>query len=364
MEKLRVLVVDASSVHRLAMTEALKSIDEVEVVGMAPNGKIGLTRVEQLRPDLITLDMGMPDMGGMEMLRRLKAAGSSVDVLMVSLHPLRGTEVAVEAAKLGAFGFITRSAATDHRENAESLRADLRRVMDTYVTNRLLRAARKATGPAREPAPPPAAASATRASLPSAAQSVEIVAVGISTGGPQALGKVIPQLPEDLPAPVVVVQHMPDSFIGALVAGLNDKSRIRVVEGQDGLPLRGGTVYLAPGEKQMKVAGRAHGEVLVLTDDPPENHCKPAADYLFRAVAEVYGPQALGVIMTGMGADGREGLKLMKARGARVIAQDKDSCVVFGMPMEAIRAGVADCVVPLEEIAAHIVRMVGHGAHS
>ena len=364
MEKLRVLVVDDSSVHRLALSEALKGIDGVEVVGTAPNGRIALTRIEQLRPDLVTLDVEMPEMDGIEMLRRLKAAGSPVDVLMVSVHTLRGTEVTLQALELGAFDFVTKPVGTDLRKNMDALRADLKRAIDTFVTNRLLRATRKATGPGPQQTPPAAAKIATQSPSSVSASPVEIVAVGISTGGPQVLGKVIPQLPADLPVPVVIVQHMPASFIGAMVASLDDKSRIRVVEGQDGMPLESGTVYLAPGEKQMKVTARANRRVLALTDDPPENHCKPAADYLFRSVAAVYGSRALGIIMTGMGADGREGLKQMKAQGARVIAQDEESCVVFGMPMEAIKAGVVDQAVPLERIAAQIVRMVGHGANS
>jgi len=299
-------------------------------------------------------------MDGIETLRRLKAAGSPVDVLMVSVHTQRGTDATLRALELGAFDFVTKPAGTDLRKNLGALRADLKRAIDTFVTNRLLRSTRRTTGSAPQPAFSAAAKISTRTPAPP----VEIVAVGISTGGPQALGTMIPQLPADLPVPVVVVQHMPATFIGALVASLDAKSRIRVVQGQNGLPLESGTVYLAPGEKQMKVAARAGGRVLALTDDPPENHCKPAADYLFRSVAAICGPRALGVIMTGMGADGREGLKRMKAQGARVIAQDEESCVVFGMPMEAIKAGVVDQVVPLERIAAQIVRTVGHGASS
>jgi two-component system chemotaxis response regulator CheB len=172
----------------------------------------------------------------------------------------------------------------------------------------------------------------------------------------------VPQLPGSLRAPVVIVQHMPAAFIGALVATLDRKGALRVVEGQHGMPIERGFVYVAPGERQMRLVGPRAQARLALTDDPPENHCRPAADYLFRSVAEVFGPAALGVVMTGMGADGTSGLRQMKAAGARVLAQDEESCVVFGMPMEAIKAGVVDRVVPLDRMAAEIARMVECGA--
>jgi two-component system chemotaxis response regulator CheB len=190
--------------------------------------------------------------------------------------------------------------------------------------------------------------------------SVDIVALGVSTGGPQALAQVIPKLPTDLGVPIVIVQHMPPMFTAALAASLNGKSALKVVEGRPGQILEASTVYIAPGGKQMKVARPAPAAPLSLciTDDPPENYCRPSVDYLFRSVAQVYADRALGIIMTGMGADGVLGLRLMKRQGARVIAQDEASCVVFGMPMEAIKAGVVDAIVPLEQLASAITKHV------
>jgi len=190
---------------------------------------------------------------------------------------------------------------------------------------------------------------------------IDIVAIGISTGGPQALAQMVPQLPADLAAPVVIVQHMPASFMAGLAASLDARSALHVVEGREGMPVCRGTVYLAPGDRQMKVAARAPGVVLSLTGDPPENHCRPSADYLFRSVAAVYGPRALGVVMTGMGADGREGLRQMRQQGARALAQDEASSVVYGMPMEVIKAGLVDAAVPLDQLAATIARIVSQG---
>src|SRR5215467_4361630 len=190
---------------------------------------------------------------------------------------------------------------------------------------------------------------------------IEIVAIGISTGGPQALAEVIPHLPTHLAVPVVIVQHMPQTFTGALAASLNDKSVLTVVEGQNGQTLEAGMVYIAPGGKQMKIVRESPGQAphLLMMDDPPENHCKPSVDYLFRSVAHLYGNRALGVIMTGMGADGVRGLRLMKQQGAKTLAQDAASCVVFGMPMEAIKAGVVDAVVPLGQLAVAIIQHIG-----
>jgi two-component system, chemotaxis family, protein-glutamate methylesterase/glutaminase len=190
---------------------------------------------------------------------------------------------------------------------------------------------------------------------------IEIVAIGVSTGGPQALIEVIPYLPANLAVPVVIVQHMPQTFTGALAASLNDKSVLTVIEGHNGQTLEAGMVYIAPGGKQMKIVQQSQRQApnLLMTDDPPENHCKPSVDYLFRSVAHLYAHRALGVIMTGMGADGVQGLRLMKQQGAKILAQDAASCVVFGMPMEAIKAGVVDAVVPLGQLAAAIIQHVG-----
>jgi two-component system chemotaxis response regulator CheB len=183
----------------------------------------------------------------------------------------------------------------------------------------------------------------------------------VSTGGPQALTEVIPYLPANLAVPVVIVQHMPSTFTGALAASLNDKSVVTVVEGQNGQTLEAGMVYIASGGKQMKIVQQSQRQApsLLTTDDPPENYCKPSVDYLFRSVTHLYANRALGVFMTGMGSDGVRGLRLMTQQGAKILAQDAESCVVCGMPMEAIKAGVVDAVVPLGQLAAAIIQYIG-----
>lgn len=358
-KKIRVLVVDDTVLYRKALTDVLAQIPNVEVVGTAGNGKIGLNKIEQLRPDLMTLDFEMPVMDGLQTLRELKKKKSDVAVVMVSAHTSAGAAVTMEALELGAYDFIAKPSGGSLEQNREALLKQLKPVIQSVTTRRILsRALRKA------PSTPLPKKQALAVAVPSPAVAlkpagrIDIVTVGISTGGPNALAVMIPLLPKNLRTPVVIVQHMPPVFTKALADSLDKKSAVHVKEAEQNELIQAGCVYIAPGGKQMRLARRAGGIAVELTDDPPENHCRPAADYLFRSVSKLYDNRALGVIMTGMGADGVIGLRLMKRRGARVIGQDKATCVVYGMPMEAAKAGVTDVVLPLERIAPEIVRMV------
>ena len=357
--KIRVLVVDDTVLYRKALTDVLAQIPNVEVVGSAGNGKIGLNKIEQLRPDLMTLDFEMPVMDGLQTLRELKKKKSDVAVIMVSAHTSAGAAVTMKALELGAYDFIAKPSGGSLEQNREALLKQLKPVIQSVTTRRILsRTLRKAPStplqkkqPVAVPSPPPA--------IPlKPAGRIDIVAVGISTGGPNALAVMIPLLPKTLRPPVVIVQHMPPVFTKALADSLDKKSAVHVKEAEQDELIQAGCVYIAPGGKQMRLTRRAGGIAVDLTDDPPENHCRPAADYLFRSVSKLYDNRALGVIMTGMGSDGVLGLRLMKRRGARVIGQDEATCVVYGMPMEASKAGVTDVVLPLARIAPEIVRMV------
>jgi two-component system chemotaxis response regulator CheB len=373
--KIRVLVVDDTVLYRKVLSDILAKIPDVEVVGTANNGRIALAKIDQLKPDLLTLDLEMPEMDGLATLRELQRLKLDVAVVMVSAHTSEGAAVTIKALEGGAFDFITKPGSTSLEQNRESLLRQLRPVIQSVSTRKLLRSTLSGARvpPGARPAPPvrPAAAEmeAKPAGISPAAQRpgivpaapggrIAIVAIGISTGGPNALAEVLPKLPRNFRVPVVIVQHMPPVFTKALADSLNQKSVLNVIEARDEEQLQPGNVYLAPGAKQMKVVKKAAGEFLQLTDDPPENHCRPSVDYLFRSVASVYGNRSLGVIMTGMGSDGVKGLQLMKQQGAQVIAQDQASCVVFGMPMEAIKAGVTDVVVPLNQIALEITNRV------
>jgi len=347
-DTLRVMVVDDTSLYRMLVTNTLRGVEGIEVVGSAADGKIALERLEDLKPDLVTLDVEMPVMDGLTTLEHLHQRHPEIGVVMVSSLTQRGAETTLKALELGAFDFVGKPDGNDVNANREALKTGLRRVVQAFMTRRSLQSLMQSR---------PAASVRTPAKVEASAK-IEAVAIGISTGGPNALNEMVPMLPGDLGVPVLLVQHMPPSFTAALAATLDRKSALKVVEGADGQEVVPGTVYVAPGGFHMKVKKRGTHTVLELTQDPPEHHCRPAVDYLFRSIAEVYGKSALGVIMTGMGSDGTKGLGVMKQRGSHVLAQDEESCVVFGMPMEAIKAGVTDEQLPLGQIAPRIASLV------
>lgn len=363
---IRVLVVDDSILYRKTLKDILGAVEGVEVIDTAVNGVDALEKIARLKPDLVTLDVEMPEMDGLEVLRRLKQQRSESAVIMCSSLTSAGAATTIEALNHGAFDFIAKPDGPDRIRNTEEIRLQLKTRLAYFVARQKLRAITGGAAPA--PAAPVRAAQtlsvpAVTAEPPRMVHKLEIVALGISTGGPSALTRIIPLLPGNLKVPVVVVIHMPPVFTATFAGSLGAKSRIRVLEAAEGQVIEPGAVYIAPGARQMKVVrheltGRP---VLRLTDDPPENFCKPSADYLFRSVADLYGGRALGVIMTGMGSDGVQGLKKMKQAGARVLAQDEKTCVVFGMPMEAIKAGVVDEVLPLEKIPERISWLAGLG---
>ena len=360
MNKIRVLVVDDTALYRKIIRDVLSDFSEVDVVGSAPNGKIALSKIETLKPDLITLDQEMPEIDGMETLRQIKARNLNVAAIMVSAHTTKGAKITVQALDLGAFDFIAKPDSNDINTNIESLKTQFGPKIEA-LQNRLGK--RLAS---TKPVPEPIRTLAQAAPLtPEKGLGIKgkpkIIAFGVSTGGPKALAEVIPRIPATIGVPIVIVQHMPPVFTKALADSLDKKSQIKVVEGTDGQILQAGTAYIAPGGKQMKIAAGPGGTNLhlVITDDAPENHCKPAVDYLFRSVSNVYPGYSLAVIMTGMGRDGTLGLRLLKRQGAHVLAQNESTCVVYGMPMEAIKAGVVDEVLPLSSIAGKITGIIG-----
>lgn len=347
MKQLRVVAVDDSRVFRTQLAGAIDASRCARVVGHAGDGSEALRRVEELSPDVVTLDVEMPVMDGIQTLVEMRKLHPSVKVIMVSALTRQGAELTIRALELGALDFITKPNGATRQENVEQLQSRVQTALcslTVQVEPTMVRA---------DPAPQVV----RRALRP------EIVAIGSSTGGPAALQRILPALPASLPVPVIIVQHMPQLFTSALAGSLASKSKLRVVEASEGAVLVPGCAYIAPGGRHARVVpGVAGGRRIELTDDPPENFCKPAVDYTFRSVAEVYGGAALGVILTGMGKDGTAGLREMKLRGARVVAQDEASSVVYGMPREAKMAGVVDLEVSLERIAEAIVGFVRDAA--
>lgn len=364
MELLRILVVDDTIVYRKIISDALKEIPGVEIVGTAHNGKIALSKIKALRPDLVTLDIEMPEMSGIEVLEALQATPDAPVGVMLSTLTHRGSDMTIKALELGAFDFIGKPDSGTMAENMMKIKAALDPIIAAFKRQRQFRAR------LREKPVPGAVSTRPKASSPQVSSRAplarnrtalsEIVGIGISTGGPNALARMMPMLPSDLNVPILVVQHMPPMFTQSLAKSLNAKCQLTVKEAADGEPLVPKTVYIAPGGRQMKIIAGPDGKNrnIRITDDPPENSCRPSVDYLFRSIAEHYVGRATAVIMTGMGSDGTLGLGLMKKNGAIVIAQDKESCTVYGMPKEPIESGLANVVVPLDKIAREITRTI------
>ena len=355
---LRVLVVDDTIMYRKVVGDILAEMPGVEVVGTANNGKIALSRIASLKPDLITLDVEMPVMNGLETLQEIQKTSPDVGVIMLSNLTKRGSDITMKALELGAFDFIPKPDGEDMRGNMQALRGALHPRIKAFGKRREMRTllGRRARTPGTEA---PQSRVVVTSSAPSRRMGKsKAVAIGISTGGPNALAKMLPQLPR-LGVPVFIVQHMPPVFTKSLAESLDAKCQYEVREAQHNDPVRPDVIYIAPGGKQMRVAaGQGGVKVIQITDDPPENNCKPAADYLFRSVAREYGAQVTGVVMTGMGGDGTLGLKVLKSFGAVTIGQDEETCVVYGMPKMAAEAGVADVVASLQMIASEIARTV------
>lgn len=366
---IRVLVVDDSVVYRKIVRDILLDLPGVEVVGTAANGKIALQKIEQLRPDLLTLDLEMPEMDGLEVLRQIKRAANDVGVIMLSGATTQGAKATMVALELGAFDFIPKPASGTLEEHIETLRHNLHtRIMAFACTKQVHTILHSAALTSSQPAA--ASPAYKKTEIPAHIYNAknrstarpEVVAVGISTGGPPALIHMLPRLPADLGVPMLIVQHMPPVFTKSLADDLNRRCALTVSEANHGQQLMPGHVLIAPGGKQMKVAKEDERIIVQITDDPPENSCRPSVDYLFRSVTEIYQGNAIGVIMTGMGSDGTMGCREMKRHGAAIIAQDEASCVVFGMPKCPVEEGIADVVAPLDSIAVEIVRLIGKGA--
>ena len=371
MRMTRILIVDDSVLYRKILQEALNPLPGVEVAGTAANGSIALKKMAQLHPDLLILDVEMPGMDGLQVLQQVQETFPDTGVLMLSSHTTKGAQVTIDALDLGAFDFITKPDTGSMEGNIDSLRRELRFALHSFVRmqtiHRLVHSRSRNSStqaPVSQLLTSHAAHSSSGSQSPSpSAQGLDVVGLGISTGGPVALTTILPTIPENIGVPFFVVQHMPPGFTRALAAKLNSLSALRVCEAEHGQNVQANTVYIAPGGKQMQVVNHSPGvrAVVHVTDDPPENNCKPSVDYLFRSLAQVYGPRAIGVIMTGMGTDGTQGLIQLKEKGALVIAQDEATSTVYSMPKRPVEKGVVDVILPLDRIVGQITDWIMPG---
>lgn len=357
---LKVMVVDDTVVYRKIVSDVLSDIPGVEVVGTAHNGKAALFKIKTLQPDLLTLDIEMPEMSGLELLQHLQSEALDVGAIMLSTLTHEGGALTMRALELGAFDFIPKPQSGTITENKAGVKSALEPILHAYSRRRRF-PRRPLAGSKPFVAPNSVVSHPNRSSVKRAGAS-SIIAIGISTGGPNALASMLPSLPADIGVPIVIVQHMPPIFTQSLAKSLNNKCALEVHEAINGEPLHPNVVYIAPGGKQMKIVAGADGRsrIIKITNDPPENSCKPSVDYLFRSIAELYMGRSTGVIMTGMGSDGTAGLKMMKNNGAVIIAQDEASCVVFGMPKEPIQQGIVDIIAPLDAISKEILKTLSY----
>jgi two-component system, chemotaxis family, protein-glutamate methylesterase/glutaminase len=355
--RIRVLVVDDSVVVRRLVTRVLEEDPEIEVVGVAANGRIALAKLAQLAPDVVTLDIEMPELDGLATLAELRPRWPRLPVIMFSTLTERGAEATLEALSLGASDYVTKPTGLHNAAEAlETVKAELLpRIKALHGARQLSRAPHAALAAPQPLAPvvrPPVRIGPVR---------IDLVTIGVSTGGPNALAELLPSLPGNFPVPVVIVQHMPPVFTRMLADRLDTRCAVRVVEAEGGEVLAPGTVYIAAGGRHLTLHRQGASVLTAANDDPPENSCRPAVDVLFRGVAELYGPNALAVVLTGMGQDGLRGAEVIRVAGGQVLAQDEESSVVWGMPGFVVKAGLADAVLPLDRLAGEIGNRVAAG---
>ncbi|MEI4273805.1 chemotaxis response regulator protein-glutamate methylesterase [Klenkia sp. LSe6-5] len=347
MPPIRVMVVDDSIVVRKIVTDVLAEDPAIEVVGTAVNGKVALAKVDALRPDLITMDIEMPEMNGIQTVAAIRKSGRRTPIIMFSTLTERGATATLDALAAGADDYVTKPANVGSvQQSKESVREQLIPRIKV-LTGRPLTPAAAPRALVPPPAPSPRGARKTPA----------VLVIGSSTGGPDALTKVIPRLPRDYPLPVLVVQHMPPVFTKQFAGRLDRLSALSVVEATAGVPITPGTVHIAPGDFHLTVAPGAGVRRTALDQAAPENFCRPAVDVLFRSAAAAYDGAVLAVVLTGMGSDGKLGTGQIRAAGGTVVAQDQATSVVWGMPGAVTQAGHADEVVPLDRVAESILRL-------
>ncbi|MCT7952563.1 chemotaxis-specific protein-glutamate methyltransferase CheB [Ancylothrix sp. C2] len=342
----RVLVVDDSAYIRKVVKKMLSRSPFIEVVGTARDGQEALELVEQLQPDVLTLDLIMPNMDGLELLQTLRLR-RPVPTIILSIASETG-EMALEALAAGAVDFVQKPTALATEKVFDITEELIQKVKAASVVS--LTNLQKVMGSV---APAPMAPSVI------GSKKVDLVVMGISTGGPQALSFLIPQLPADLSVPVAIVLHMPVGYTELYANRLNEICSLKVVEAKDGVPVCPGVVLVAPAGRHLKFVRQPDGTVVTLLEARPfDTLHRPSVDVLFQSAAEVYGERVLGVVMTGMGSDGKQGAAWIKSAGGTIFTEAEETCVVYGMPRSVFEAGLSDQVIPLEQMAPAILDML------
>lgn len=357
--QIRVLIVDDSAVMRSLLRSVVVADAGLEVAGTAADGRSALTSIGLLHPDVVLLDVEMPVMDGLATLRELRGRGHKMPVIMCSSLTQRGAKVTIEALAGGASDYVAKPAGQSSREEAmASLSQELLPKIHALTSHLRAPAGVFAGATSRAPLLFPAVPQLRPQAISS---TPSVLAIGVSTGGPAALDQLLPALPASFPLPVLIVQHMPEVFTRLFAERLDTRCRLRVREASEGTPIRAGEIYVARGNWHMEAQAPlfpSAAPTLHLQQGPPENHCRPAADTLFRSVALVYGSGVLALVLTGMGSDGLNGCRAIREHGGSVLAQDQATSTVWGMPGAVANAGLAHNVLPLPAIAPEILRLV------
>lgn len=341
MAPFRIVIVDDSALFRMMLRNVIKEIPNCELVASISDSTQAAEQIESLSPDLVTLDVEMPEVDGIAVLRQLKRRKVASKVIMISRFTTFGAQVTTDALIEGAFDFIVKPSTGNPTETKALLLAELTERIDVL---------REESTSEAQLRPVPFQQLPSRGGEKKTAFGALLI--GCSTGGPDALAKLIPELPADLPVPVIVIQHMPEKFTSTLAARLDEASELTVVEAEEGMLLSPGKVILARGGKHLELRRQGFSNICVrLTDDPPEQRVRPAVDYTFRSAVNAFDQPLLAVILTGMGRDGTLGCELVHRNNGYVLVQAPDGCTVFGMPKSVLKAELADQVVPLEQMA-------------
>jgi two-component system chemotaxis response regulator CheB len=346
MARIKVLAADDSAVARRFLAEAIGADPELELVALVGNGRVAVDRFDAVQPDVVILDVEMPEMDGLGALAELKKRKPRLPIIMFSSHTERGAATTLDALALGASDYLYKPSSLGlGHTNDDEIRAAL-------IAKVKLLTYRPIAGKG------PSSTHIAKAFEPTR---IDMVAIGISTGGPNALAELFKGLTEPLPVPIMIVQHMPAVFTKRLAERLDVLGGMRVEEGAEGTPILPGHAYVAPGDFHMTVGGELRAPIVHLDQAAPENSCRPAADVLFRSVAKVYGARSLGLVLTGMGQDGLRGAEALRQAGASVLAQDEGTSVVWGMPGSVVRARIASEILPIERFAAALVQRTSVG---
>ncbi len=374
-QKIKVLVVDDTVIYRKILKDVVSEIDNTEVIGTASNGDLAIRKIEVDKPDLVLLDVEMPVKDGLETLQEIKARFPEIGVIMVSGVNERQASITMEALQKGAIDFVPKPIGNNIETNIQSLKQSLTPIISLFLTKKTISAVRSgsftdtsirtresapipSTSKPIPPTPKPVITPFSSAPNPKKA---DVLVIGVSTGGPNALAKFIPFLSPDLDVPVFIVQHMPPMFTKSLAAHLSSKSSMPVVEAEDGQMVEKNKIYIAPGGKHMTVKKESSNQVISIIDTPPVNSCKPSVDVLYDSIPSIYNNNVLSVIMTGMGSDGLNGVRSLKKTGCYSITQTEDSCVVYGMPRAVDEAGLSDESVHLDQLSGRVNSLIKNG---